>query len=163
MKNDKMVVGNISGVHGIKGEVKIYPMTDDVQRFLDFKYLYYKGEKLDIETVRIHKNSPLIKFKQVKDRTQAESMRGYVEVLREDAAPLNEGEFYIEDLKGLKMLDINSDKEGVLVDILKTGSVDVIEFKLGDEVLLMPYLNEYVEEVNIEEGYMRADFTKGVN
>lgn len=163
MLKDKIVIGKITGAHGIGGEIKVFPLTDDAQRFYDLDYFICDHTRYGIENVRSHKGQVLIKAAEISDRTAALKMRGkMMEIDREDAVELNEGEYFIEDLKGMKVYDTSSKRTAVIKDIVQTGAVDVIWFDLDGKDLMMPYLKEYVSEVNIKEGYMKADLSKGV-
>jgi 16S rRNA processing protein RimM len=163
MVKDKIVIGKITGVHGVRGEIKVFPLTDNMNRFYDLDYFLCGNTRYGIENVRTHKGQVLVKAVEINDRTQAKKLQGkMMEVNREDAVELNEGEYFIEDLKGMKVYDTSSEKTAVIADILQTGAVDVILFNLDGKELMMPYLKEYVSEVNIKEGYMKADLSKGV-
>ncbi len=163
MMQDRMVIGKIVGVHGVQGEIKVFPLTDDVQRFYDLDYFICDHNKYSIGNIRSHKGHMLIKAAEIGDRNAAQKLQGkMMEIYREDAVELNEGEYFIEELKGLKVYDTSSERTAIIKDILQTGAVDVILFDLDGKDLMMPYLKEYVSEVNIEEGYMKADLSKGV-
>ncbi len=161
--NKTLVIGKIVGAHSIHGEIKVYPLTDDINRFFDLKYFLVGQKKFDVNSVRIHKGNALISSESISDRNTAEKLNGkYIEVLREDAVPLEEGQYFIEDLKGIKIKDINGTAEGTVVDILQNGAVDLIEYKVEKDLFLMPYLNEYVSEVDLENEVMTADLSKGL-
>ncbi len=162
--NETLVIGKIVGVHGIDGTLKIIPLTDDPERFSDLDYFICENQHYDIQSVRYHKNNVLIQTKQITNRTVAERMRNkMIEINREDAVELNEGEYFIEELKGLKVYDTSSDRVGTLTDIMSAGAVDVLIFDLGEKKeLMLPFLKENVSEVNMQERYMKADMSKGV-
>lgn len=160
---DTLVIGKIVGAHSIHGEIKLYPLTDDMDRFSHLTYFLVGNNKYEVTSLRIHKGNVLIKSKDIPDRNMAESLSGkYAEVLREDAVELEEGQYYIEDLKGITIKDISSDKKGIITDIIQNGAADIIEYKLGGNTYLMPYLNEYVESVDLENSLMLADLSKGL-
>ncbi len=167
MLKDTLTIGKITGAHGIYGELKIYPMTDEAERFYDLEYFLCEGKKYDIQIARIHKQSVLIQTAQIQDRTEAEKMRGkMIEIYRKDAVELEEGQFFIEDLKGLEARDRNAENTNTmtLVDVLRAGGADVLVFKnKGGKEYMMPFLVEYVDEVNLNEGYIVVDFTKFVD
>ncbi len=161
--HSNIVIGKIIGEHGINGELKVLPITDDINRFFDLSYFLIGDKRYNVKSVRIHKNAALILTEELADRTQAEKLRGsFISVDRKDALELSEGEYYIEDLKGMSIRDTKSDNIGVLTDILQNGAVDLIEYTLSGETYLMPYLNEYVKQVDIENNFMVADLSKGV-
>ena len=162
--NETLVIGKIVGTHGIDGTLKIMPLTDDPERFSELNYFICENKHYDIQSVRYHKKNVLIQTDQISDRTVAEHMRNkMVEIDRKDAVELNEGEYFIEELKGLKVYDTSSDRVGTLTDIMSAGAVDVLIFDLGEKKeLMLPFLKENVSEVNIQERYMKADMSKGV-
>ena len=161
MKNENMIIGKVSSSHGISGEIMIYPLTDDITRFDDLKYFICGDEEYTIVNLRIHKGQVLVQTKQITDRNKADLLKGrYVEVRREDALPLSEGQYYIEDLKGLKAVDINSGRTGILKDVIQPGSVDVFLIQTEGREMMMPFFNSDVEEINLKEGYIRLDMSK---
>lgn len=160
---EKLVIGKIVGAHSIHGEIKVYPLTDDINRFFDLKYFLVENKKFDVSSVRIHKGNALIASEAIPDRTSAEKLNGkYVEVLREDAVPLEDGQYFIEDLKGIKIKNTDGSTEGVIVDIIQNGAVDLIEYKVKEDLFLMPYLKEYVHDVDLSNEVMTADLSKGL-
>ena len=161
MKNENIIIGKVSSSHGISGEIMIYPLTDDISRFDGLEYFICGDEEYTIVNARIHKGQVLVMTKQLTDRNQADQLRGrYVEVRREDALPLSEGQYYIEDLKGLKAVDINSGRTGILKDVIQPGSVDIFLIQTEGKEMMMPFFNSDVEEINLEEGYIRLDMSK---
>jgi 16S rRNA processing protein RimM len=161
---ETMVVGKISSAHGIKGEILVFPLTDDVARFLDMTYFICETKNFTIEEVRIHKGQALIKTTEITDRTSAEHMKGkLVEVLREDAVELEKGEYFIEDLKGIAVRDLDGSEVGTLKDVMQTGATDIFYLEIGGKDMMMPFLKEYVAEINMEDGFVRLDVTKCIS
>ena len=161
--NEYMLIGKVASVHGIAGEIKINPMTDDAERFFELEYLLLNKKEYTIEKVRLHKNQVLVKLEGIDDRNASEKLKGYdVEIYREDAVELDEGEYFIEDLKGLQVYDTSSSRKGVLKDIFPAGGADVMWFVVEGKDILMPFFNDNIKEINIEEGYIKADLSKGV-
>lgn len=155
------MIGKVAAPHGIKGEIMVYPLTDDVNRFFDLDYFLIEDKKYELGEIRIHKGQALILSPQITDRNDAEKLKGkFIEVYREDAVPLEEGQYFIEDLKGLKVKDISGDKEGILIDVISSGAVDVLVVKVEGAEMMMPFLKADVYEVNLKAGYMIADMTK---
>ncbi|MBO7700833.1 MAG: 16S rRNA processing protein RimM [Eubacteriaceae bacterium] len=162
--NKTIVIGRIVGAHSIHGEIKVRPITDDPARFRDLKYFLAGDRRYEVSSVRMHKENVLISSPDIPDRTAAEALSGsYCEVLREDAVALGEGEFFIEDLKGITIRDISGSPEGTITDIIQSaGTVDVIEYRIGRDKYLMPFLNEYVKLTDPENSIMIADLSKGL-
>lgn len=143
-------IGQIVNTHGIRGEVKLNPWTDDLYDLLDLNELYKKdGAVLHIENARVHKNTLIIKFQEVADMNAAEKMRGTV--LFTEKTPLPEGRYYIKDLIGLTA--ITEDGElGQLTDVFNTGANDIYEVKTKDgRRLYLPVIEGVIGEVNLED------------
>lgn len=168
MKKEKLEVGQIVNTFGIKGFVKVYPYVDDISRFDNLKKVYIKSKKIDkqlsIEEVKYHKNMVLIKFKGIETVEEAEKLKNaYVEIDRADAIPLEEGQYFIADLIGLDVYLDTGEKLGVLEDIYNTGSSDiyVVKNELGKQFLL-PYIDEVIKKIDIEEGKITVHIIEGL-
>ena len=161
MKNTNIIVGKVSSPHGISGEITVYPLTDDISRFENLHYFICESKEYTVTNTRIHKGQILIMTEQITDRNGVEVLKGkHIEVRREDALPLEDGQYYVEELKGLCVIDINSDRTGVLKDILQPGSVDVLLIQTENKEMMMPFFKADIDEINIEKGYIRLDMSK---
>ena len=161
---DKIVIGRITGAHGIKGEIEVLPITDDENRFFDLEYFIVRNKEYTVSNVRFHKEHALIKSPEITDRTTAEHLKGnFIEVRREDAVKLEEGQYFIEDMKGMEVTDTSGTYTGVkVIDVLQTGAVDILEFEYDFGKLMIPFLNALVTEVDVESGHMTADLSEAV-
>ncbi len=164
----KLEVGQIVNTFGIKGFVKVYPYVNDVTRFNNLKYVYAKSKKeekkLEIEEVKYQKNMVLLKFKGVETVEKAEKIRNnYLEIDRSDAIPLEEGEFFIADLIGLKVFLDTGEELGILEDIYNTGSKDiyVVKDKLGKSYLL-PYIDEVIKKIDLDNSKIIVHIIEGL-
>lgn len=140
---DKIQVGAISSTHGLKGEVYVYPTTDDVGRFEDLsRVLISRGGEyisFDVEYVKFFKGRPIVKFKGLDRIEDVERLKGTpLWVPREEALPLEEGEYFIGDLIGCVVYLEDGSRLGVLDDVMQTGANDVYVVKKdeGGEVLI---------------------------
>ncbi|MBS6396497.1 MAG: ribosome maturation factor RimM [Clostridiales bacterium] len=161
-------VGVISSTHGVRGEVKVFPTTDDPARFkkLEKVILDMKGEQkeLKIQGVKFFKNQVILKFKGYDNINDIEKYKGMdLLVSREDAVPLEENENFIADLIDMEVVTDEEELLGILVDVLETGANDVyvIETPEGKEVLL-PAIRDCILEVNVEEKRMRVHVLEGL-
>lgn len=168
MKKERLEVGQIVNTFGIKGFVKIYPYVDDISRFDNLKKVHIKSknndEELQIEEVKYQKNMVLVKFKGIETVENAEKLRNsFVEIDRADAIPLEEGQYFIADLLGLEVFLDTGEKLGVLEDIYNTGSSDiyVVKNELGKQFLL-PYIDEVIKQINLEEGKIIVHIIEGL-
>lgn len=161
-------VGVISSTHGVKGEVKVYPTTDDVNRFRTLKKVILDTGKeqmdLEIQSVKFFKNMAILKFKGYDSINDIEKYKGKdLLITRDQAVKLGPDENFIVDLIGLKVVTEDGKDFGVLTDVIKTGANDVYEVKMteGKEVLL-PAIKECVLNVNLTEGLIKVHIMDGL-
>lgn len=161
-------IGKIVNTHGIKGEVKVIPLTDNLDRFYGLDWVYVdkqdKLEKYYIEGVRPYKGLIMIKFKEITDMQKAEELKGlYIKVDRKNAVKLPEDSFFICDLIGCQVYDDNLGSLGEIKNVLETGSNDVFVVNGGKygEVLI-PALKSVVKEVSLEEGRVKVILPEGL-
>lgn len=166
---DLFRVGVIANTHGVKGEVKVFPTTDEPERFKKLKsvILDAKREKIDLEiqSVRFFKNLVIVKFKGIDNINDIEKYKGCdLLVTRENATPLGEGEYYIADLIDMKVVDEDDKKLGVLFDVMQTGANDVFVVKLNDsdKELLLPNIPSCVLDVNMESRIIKVHVLDGL-
>ena len=150
-------VGVLANTHGIRGEVKVFPTTDDVKRFEKLKQIFIDTEKelieLQISSVKYFKNMVILKFKNIDNINQIEKYKGRdLLITRENAVPLEEDEYFIYDIIGAKVIEENGNEIGDLKEVLTTGANDVYIVKTteGKEVLL-PVIKDCVKEVNVAD------------
>ena len=161
-------VGVITSTHGIRGEVKVFPTTDDPERFRKLKKVYLRirdqQELMQIAGVKFFKNMVILKFRGLDDINQVEAFRGgelYVE--RGDAVPLKENEYYIADLIGMEVFRDSGERLGRLKDVLSTGANDVyvVESETFGEVLI-PAIKQCIIETDITAGVMTVHLLPGL-
>ena len=161
-------VGVITSTHGIRGEVKVFPTTDDPNRFRKLKQVILDTgkEQLDMEiaSVKFFKNQVIVKFKGIDDINDVEKYRkAGLYVTRENAVPLGENEYFIADLIGLRVISDEEEELGVIDDVLQTGANDVyIVKKEQTPDLLIPAIKDCIKNVNIEEGTMVVHLLPGL-
>lgn len=168
MDNDLFRVGVIANTHGIRGEVKVYPTTDDVNRFDDLKNVILDTGKekleLQVQGVKYFKNMVILKFKGIDNINDIEKYKGKdLLVTRENAVPLGKNEYYIADLIDMEVFDEEGKKLGVLNDVMQTGANDVyvIILENGSE-LLLPNIDQCILDVNVEEKKMTVHVLEGL-
>lgn len=153
---EQFEIGVITTTHGLKGEVKVFPTTDDARRFEELSdvLLETAGEprKLSVECVRFFKGRPILKFKGLDRIEDVEGLKGKkLLVDREDALPLEEDEHYVGDLLGAKVILGDGTAYGILRDILKTGANDVFEIQKEDGATdYLPSIKEVVLAIDVE-------------
>ncbi len=165
---DLLQVGVITSTHGIRGEVKVFPTTDDVKRFKKLKQVILDNGKerrdLEIESVKFFKNMVILKFKGIDNINDVEKYKqSPLFVTRDNAVPLADDEYFIADLIGLNVQSDEGEELGEIADVLQTGANDVYVIKKkGVNDLLVPAIKDCVKEVCIEEGRMLVHLLPGL-
>ncbi len=161
-------VGVITQTHGIRGEVKVFPTTDDAARFQDLKHVLLDTGKgtlsLEIENVKFFKQFVILKFKGYDNINDVERYkRCPLLVERRDAVPLEEDEYFITDMIGIKVVTDQGEDFGVLKDVMATGANDVyiIDHPSAGEVLV-PAIKECILEVDIPGRRMKVHVMDGL-
>ena len=151
---DLFQVGIITGTHGLKGEVKVFPTTDDKERFLDLDtVLIDTGKELiekKVQYCKFFKQFVFVKFEGLDDINDVEKYkRCPLKVTRENAVPLEEDEYYVADLLGLTIVDESGVTIGELIDVIETGANDVYEVKTPDGGhVLLPAIKDCILDVH---------------
>ncbi len=161
-------VGIISSTHGVRGEVKVFPTTDDAKRFKNLKEVLMDTGKelcpLQIETVRFFKQFVILKFKDYDRLDDVEKFRGKaLFVTREHAVKLNKDEYFIADLIGMNVTADDGILKGRLKDVLQTGANDVYVISLEDgRELLLPAIKECVLDISFEKNVIKIHILEGL-
>lgn len=165
---DMLRIGVVTKTHGIRGEVKVFPTTDDVSRFkkTDEVVLITKEGNLTlhVESVKYFKNIVILKFKELNNINEVEGFRGCdLMVTRENALPLAEGQYYLCDVIGAKVVEEDGSPIGTVRDVIETGANNVfaIETDEGREVLF-PVIDDCIKKVDTEAGIVVAHVMKGL-
>lgn len=161
-------VGVISSTHGLKGEVKVFPTTDDTERFRRLKKVILDTGKeyksLEVAGVKFFKNQVILKFREFNHINEVEQYKGKdLLITRDQAVPLEENENFITDLIGMEVYTDQEQLLGILRDVLKTGANDVyvVESGEGKEVLL-PAIPSCILDVDVEAARMRVHLLEGL-
>lgn len=154
----KIIIGKIGAAHGVRGDMKVYPLTDFPDRFNTIKKAFIDDKEIDIISTRYQNNFVVMKVKGVNSREEvARYTNKLLKINRSDVPPLNEGEYYSFDIIGLKVINQDDVVLGEIIEILKTGSNDVYITKTPEgKQLLIPALKKVVTEINIEDGFMKV-------
>lgn len=161
-------VGVISSTHGVRGEVKVFPTTDDPARFKKLKTVILDAGKeqktLEITGVKFFKNQVILKFKGIDNINDVEKYKGMdLLISREDAVPLEENENFIIDLIDMTVITDTGETLGTLVDVLQTGANDVYIVKTAsNKEVLLPAIKDCILDVNVEEKRMLVHILEGL-
>lgn len=165
---DLLQVGVITTTHGIRGEVKVYPTTDDAHRF-DYleSVLLDTGKELcelEIQRVKYFKQFVILKFCDVDNINDIEPYKGKsLYVTRDFAVPLEENEYYIADLIDMDVFLEDGSLFGTLKDVMETGANDVYVIHTTDKKeVLVPAIKDCVKEVDVEQNKMIIHLLKGL-
>ena len=165
---DMLQVGVITQTHGIRGEVKVFPTTDDAARFKKLKKVTLDNGKerreLEIASVKFFKNLVILKFKGIDNINDVEKYKkAELYVTRENAVPLKKDEYFIADLIGVEVTSDEGEALGVIDDVLQTGANDVYVIKkTGCQDLLVPAIKACIKEVDIENQKMIVHLLAGL-
>lgn len=161
-------VGVISSTHGVRGEVKVFPTTDDVKRFKKLKEVILDTGReellLKIEGVKFFKQFAILKFEGYDNINDIEKYKGkslYVE--RANAVRLNKDEYFIADLIGCQVVDEEEKPLGVLKDVMETGANDVyIVVSPEGKELLFPAIKECIRRIDVENQLIQVYVMPGL-
>lgn len=166
-KLDHFKIGQIVNTQGLKGEIRVYPLTDDMYRFDDLEK-FYLGKDLDkkyeVERVRYKGKMVIMKIKSIDTIEDAERLRDkFIYVSREETRELDEEEFFIADMLGIEAYTVDGEKLGVLKEVLQYSANDVYVIKDEDgKEYLIPAVLKFVPTIDLEERRMTIDPIKGM-
>lgn len=168
---DLLQVGVITTTHGVRGEVKVFPTTDDVKRFKKLKTVLLGPGKdqqelkeLVIIQVKFFKNLVILKFQDYDNINDVEGWKSRpLYVTREQAVTCEEDEYFIADLMGLTVVSDEGGKLGTITDVLSTGANDVyVVSSPGQKDLLLPAIRDCILKVDLEEKTMTVHVLPGL-
>ena len=161
-------VGVITSTHGVRGEVKVFPTTDDVKRYSKLKEVLlgegYDAPILHIEGVKYQKNMAIVKFKEYSSLNDVEKLKGVkLFVTRKNAVKLSKDEYFVADLIGMRVIDELKGVGGILKDVMQTGANDVYIIDLDDKrELLLPAIKDCILNVDFEKGIIKIHILEGL-
>ncbi len=158
-----VVVGRVVTAHGIKGELKVEPMSDFPERFARGSRLWLDGVEHVVQSGRWQRSQVIVKLDGVNSRDAAEALRGK-ELSVPDLAelPPDEDLYYLHDIVGLRVETRDGETLGEVYDVLSTGSNDVYVVRGERGELLLPALDDVVLEVDIAGGRVVVDVPEGI-
>jgi 16S rRNA processing protein RimM len=166
--NDELQVGVITQTHGIRGEVKVYPTTDDAARFRNLKEVILDTGKdrftLKIENVKFFKQFVILKFQEYDSINDVEKYkRARLLVPRDQAVKLKKDEYFVADMIGLTVVTDEGETLGELKDVLATGANDVYVVSRADGTeVLLPAIKECILAVDMEKRVIKAHIMDGL-
>ena len=159
-------IGQIVNTQGLKGEVRVYPYTDDINLFDELEYFYIDknlNNKYEVERVRYKGNMVIMKIKDIDSIELAEKLKTKnMYIGREQGRELDEGEFFVSDLIGLDVFTVDGEKVGVLKDVLQHAINDVYVVSSGEKEYLIPSIEKFVPTIDLDQNKMIIDPIKGM-
>ncbi|MBC7959657.1 MAG: 16S rRNA processing protein RimM [Vallitaleaceae bacterium] len=166
---DFLYIGRVANTHGVQGGIKVVPTTDDPSRFDLLEKVYLEDTKgvttcYTIASVKYQQKFVLLTFKEIKDMDSAMALKlSIVKIPRDQALPLEEGEFYISDLMGIEVYDEAGQKLGPIKDIIFTGSNEVYVVDDGSKNgLLLPAIKQCIKSIDINQHKMIVTVLEGL-
>lgn len=161
-------IGKIVGTHGLRGDLKVRPTSGDPLLLLETEQIYLrlaKGDELTATPCRqtLHKGQVLLRLQGFESIDQVEQMVGGAVLLRQDQLPeLEDDEFYWSQLEGLKVIDERCGEIGLLKSMFSTSAHDTYVVKGPFGEVLIPAVEQFIQEINLEEQVMRVDLPAGL-
>lgn len=160
-------IGQIVNIHGFRGEVKVYPLTDDMSRFKKLKEVFIEENnrqvRYEVEGVKLLSNTVALKLRGIDSEEAANKLRNYyVKVDRKSAVKLPKDSYFICDLIDLEVFDVKGQLLGRVGDVLQTGSNDVYVIKTDEKDILIPALKEVVKEIDLKNGKIVVELPEGL-
>ena len=164
---EEFQVGVITSTHGLKGEVKVFPTTDDVRRFRKLKEVTARvpsGDvQLHVRSVKFFKQFVILGFEEYDDINDIGFLiKTPLMVDRSHAVRLEKNEYYVSDLMGLRCITDEGEELGRIKDVMATGANDVYVIDRGDSEILIPAIKDCVLEVDVESGFIRIHLLEGL-
>jgi len=163
-----ITIGKAVKPFGVRGEMKIEPMTDSPGRFKDLTRVHLvspKGKEIVciVKSVRYAGEVPFLLFDGFDSPEKARALNGWlVKVPEEDTVPLPEGQYYWYELIGMEVFSESGEKLGTIVDIFETGSNDVYVMKRGSKEVYLPAIKEVIKQVDRKERQMIIHLMDGL-
>ncbi|MDD6482908.1 MAG: ribosome maturation factor RimM [Lachnospiraceae bacterium] len=165
---DLLQVGVVTTTHGVRGEVKVFPTTDDPARFKKLKNVILDDGKtqrdMEISGVKFFKNMVILKFKDLDDMNEAQKLRqAKLFVTRDNAVELQENEYFIADLIGMQVVSDEGEELGEISDVLQTGANDVYVIQKEKQAdILVPAIKDCIINVDLEQNIMTVHLLPGL-
>ncbi len=164
MARRRVAVGRINGAWGLRGHVKVTPLTTNPERFQPGSVLLIDGEPRQVLDVATPKGYPCVQFEGCTNRSAADSLNGtLIEIDESELPKLSEGEYYIHQLVGLIVVTRDGDEVGRLDEVLRTGANDVyLVRRKGRRDVLIPAIEDVVRSVDLTAGRMTIEPLEGL-
>lgn len=152
-------VGQIVGAHGIKGQVKVQALTEYLERMDKGSRLRLKGDWVEVQSSSVHKGRLLLKLSGVETMSEAQALQWeYLEAAPIATPDLEEDEYLVTDLEGLRVVTTDGRELGEVDEVLPYPAQDIL--KVGE--LMIPAVKEFVKEIDLDEGVITVALIPGM-
>ncbi|GHV36800.1 ribosome maturation factor RimM [Synergistales bacterium] len=170
--NERILIGRVSSAHGIRGEIRVTPLTDFPERFQDMKTIDLYAEEhalsplhvLHVSRMRFDGKGDIILESDIKDRTSAEKLSGFlIFVDKEERVSLPDGHFWVDDLLGLTVVAKSGEKLGVVDDYLSSGGNELYVVKdNAGKFHYIPAVGEFIKNIDIASSTITVSLIDGL-
>ena len=165
LDSDFLKIGFIRKPHGLKGEMKVTPLTDNMKRFKILKklFLYIDNDYIleDVDYFKISGQTVILKLSKYQQIQEIEHLRAvYLYVKRENAVPLSDGEYYTQDLIGCEIFH-HHQKLGIIEQVVNYGSCDLFLVRYKSSEVYYPFINDYIDQIDIEQKKIEINEIEG--
>lgn len=164
---EKIIIGRVQKPFGVKGEVKVHPLTDFVEeRFKVGETVYFtldnKIQMLEMESIRNHQGSLLIKFKGLNNLNDVEFFhQGELSVDASKRHELPENEYYFDELKGMDVYHDDT-KLGEVIEVMDMPAHPVLRIQMEEKIIMIPFNNVFIEDVDKESNTIKVHWMEGL-
>ena len=160
---EKILMGKIVNVVGLKGELKVYSYTDRNERFEELESIWLENKVYNIENVRYQNKVVILKLEGINDRNQAEAQRNKKVYIEEtDLQELPEDTYYVRDLIGMEVVT-ETEKLGTISDVIQNSAQDLYEVKTeGGKKVYIPVVKQFVLDVDMETRVVKVELPEGL-
>ena len=153
MKTDQIEIGKILNTHGIKGTIKVQPITSDINRFNDLKYIIIDDQRIEVVNRRISNNLVYLDLKDYDDISKVIPFKGkYISVLESDCIDLKEGQYFQYQVIGLRCYDTENNFLGVVKSIIENPVHDILEIEDDSKsVHYVPFIYNFIKSVDLDK------------
>lgn len=156
--------GKIVNTHGLKGEVKVYSYTDNEKKILKLKKVYIRGKEYKVESMRLQKQMFLMKLQGIDDIDQTKFLMNEMCFREVEKNESNDDEgYFIKDLVGIEVIDVNGNVIGTLKEVFRTGANDVYEVvDKNNKSIYLPAIKKVIKSIDISSHKMTVELMEGL-
>ena len=160
---EKINIGKVVNVVGLRGEIKIYNYSDTTDRYLKFKEIIIGEKTFNIDSVRVQKNMIIMKLQGITKREEAEALKEQLVYITEaQLEQLPEDTYYVKDLIGLTVKTVEGEEIGKVKDVIQNGGCDIYDIQGAKGQIMIPAVKEFIKSVSMEEQTIIVSLIEGM-